>query len=161
MLPHAGRARMARIDVPQPMSSTDLPLSVVSSNSPMMRLVVSWCPVPKAIWGLITMSYSTCGTSWLKGAVNNTAVANDDGLEEILFPLLVPILILRFYVRVSDVCVGYREFGNGFLNGWFIAQLLAVCRQSARCRLSQNFQNRLRPIRLPARRSLFPNKDGC
>lgn len=35
------RASMARIEVPQPMSSRDLSFSSLSSNSSMMRLVVS------------------------------------------------------------------------------------------------------------------------
>ena len=60
------RARMARMEVPQPISRRDLPCRSLSSSSPMMRLVVSWCPVPKAICGLMTISYSVWGTSWWK-----------------------------------------------------------------------------------------------
>ena len=60
------RARIAKIEVPQPISSKDLSFSSLSSNSSMMRLVVSWCPVPKAICGLMTMSYSALGTFWWK-----------------------------------------------------------------------------------------------
>ena len=57
------RANMARMDVPHPISSKDLPCRSLSSNSPIMRLVVSWCPVPNAIWGLMTISYSAWGMS--------------------------------------------------------------------------------------------------
>ena len=43
-------------NVPHPMSSTCLPVRSVSSSSLIISPVVWWCPVPKAICGLMTMS---------------------------------------------------------------------------------------------------------
>ena len=57
------RARIARIEVPHPISRRDFPSSSLFNSSLIIRLVVSWCPVPNAICGLITMSYSAFGTS--------------------------------------------------------------------------------------------------
>ena len=38
----------------------------------------------------------------VEGTVNHAAVVDDDGLEEILFPFLVPVLVFRFRNGVTD-----------------------------------------------------------
>ena len=45
----------------------------------------------------------------VEGTVNHAAVVDDDGLEEILFPFLVPVLVFRLCDGITDACVGYRK----------------------------------------------------
>ena len=51
----------------------------------------------------------------MEGAVYNASVAYYDRLEEILFPFLVPVLILRFADRVGQGSVCQREVGYELL----------------------------------------------
>ena len=45
----------------------------------------------------------------VEGTVNHAAVVDDDGLKEILFPFLVPVLVFRLRDGITDACAGYRK----------------------------------------------------
>lgn len=60
----------------------------------------------------------------VEGAVYYTAVADDDGLEEIAFPFFVPISVFGFEIIVADVCVKQREIIQCLLKGFFIVEAL-------------------------------------
>ena len=53
----------------------------------------------------------------VKGAVNDTAVANDNGLEEILLPFLIPVFVFRFLISIFHLCIGQRKIGKSFFEG--------------------------------------------
>ena len=56
-------AKIARIPVPVPISTTTEPSTLWLNRWRTIIEVVAWCPVPKAIFGSISMSYSAFGTS--------------------------------------------------------------------------------------------------
>ena len=51
----------------------------------------------------------------MEGTVNHAAVVDDDRLEEILFPFLVPVLVFRLRNGVTDTCAGYRKIFHHLL----------------------------------------------
>ena len=57
---------------------------------------------------------------FVEGTVNYTAVVDDDGLEEILFPFFVPVFVFRFRDGVGNGCIRYREILHYLLEGCFI-----------------------------------------
>ena len=45
----------------------------------------------------------------VKSAVNDTTVSDNDGLEEVLLPFLVPVFVFGFYEIIFYLCIGQRE----------------------------------------------------
>ena len=46
------------------------------------------------------------GDILVESAVDHTSVSDNDGLEEILFPFLVPVLVFRFGICISNIRIG-------------------------------------------------------
>lgn len=60
----------------------------------------------------------------VEGAVDDTAVAYHDGLEKVLLPLLVPVLVLGFGVAEVDSGVGQGKVGHGLAYRFLVVQVL-------------------------------------
>ena len=50
----------------------------------------------------------------MKCTVDDTTVANDDGLEEILFPFLVPVFVFGFLISIFHLRIRQGKIGEGF-----------------------------------------------
>lgn len=60
----------------------------------------------------------------VEGAVDDAAVAYHDGLEEVLLPLLVPVLVFGFGVAEVDGGVGQGKVGHGLAYRFLVVQVL-------------------------------------
>ena len=56
--------------------------------------------------------------------VNHATVSDYYWLEEVLFPFLVPVLILCLYIAVSDLRIGQRKISKRVFYCFFIAKAL-------------------------------------
>ena len=67
------------------------------------------------------------GNIIVESAVDDTAVSDDDGLEEVLFPFFVPVFIFGFHITVFYLCVGQGKVGKClFEDGFAIKFFLYV-----------------------------------
>lgn len=62
------------------------------------------------------------GNIGMEGAVNHAAVFDDDGLEEILFPFFVPVLVFRFADGVGKGYTFQRKLGQHIVQGFLVEE---------------------------------------
>ena len=72
--------------------------------------------------------------------VYHAAVVDDDRLEKILFPFLVPVFVFRFGNGISDFRIGYREVFQCFFQGIFVEQALLYISLNASFTLDKTFE---------------------
>ena len=58
----------------------------------------------------------------VEGAVDDATVTDDDGLEEVLFPFFVPVLVFCFLISIGRGSVGQRKTVQCRLQGFFVVQ---------------------------------------